>query len=233
MMAARKSEPGEGKMGERAKDESKRDLLKALAGVAAVAAMPRAVAQTPTGWQPSARYPDPTVKVVDPSFNRYRLGLAKVERIASNCRWNEGPVWFGDGRYLLWSDIPNNRIMRWDEQSGRVSEFRKPSNNANGHTRDRQGRLLSCEHDTRRVTRTEYDGSISVIADSFEGKPLNSPNDIVCKSDGSIWFTDPPFGILGFYEGHVAKPELPTNVYRWDPKSGGLSVVAGDVNRPN
>src|SRR5258707_1262003 len=128
-------------MGE-AKDGSKRELLKALAGVAAMAAMPRAMAQTPAGWQPSARYPDPTVKVVDPSFNRYRLGLAKVERIASNCRWNEGPVWFGDGRYLLWSDIPNNRLMRWDEQSGRVSEFRKPSNNGNGNTRDRQGRVF-------------------------------------------------------------------------------------------
>ena len=148
-------------------------------------------------------------------------------------RWCEGPVWFGDGRYLLWSDIPNNRIMRWDEETGAVSVFRKPSNNANGNTRDRQGRLLTCEHDTRRVTRTEYDGTITVIADRFDGKPLNSPNDIVCKSDGSIWFTDPPFGILGYYEGHVAKPELPTNVYRWDPKTQKLAVVAGDVNRPN
>src|SRR5438477_3245302 len=214
-------------------EQSKREFLKAAAGVAAMAALPGALAQTPTGWQPSARYPDPTVKVVDPSFNRYKLGLAKVERIASNCRWNEGPVWFGDGRYLLWSDIPNNRIMRWDEQSGRVSEFRKPSNNANGNTRDRQGRLVSCEHDTRRVTRTEYDGTITVIAERFDGKPLNSPNDVVCKSDGSIWFTDPPFGILGFYEGHRAEPELPTNVYRWDPKSGKLAVAAGDVERPN
>jgi gluconolactonase len=185
-------------------EQSKREFLKAGVGVAAMAAMPGALSQTPAGWQPSARYPDPTVKVVDPSFNRYRLGLAKVERIASNCRWNEGPVWFGDGRYLLWSD-----------------------------TRDRQGRLLTCEHDTRRVTRTEHDGTISVIAERFDGKPLNSPNDIVCKSDGSIWFTDPPFGILGNYEGHVAKPELPTNVYRWDPKTQKLAVATGDVNRPN
>ena len=132
-------------------------------------------------------------------------------------RWAEGPVWFGDGRYLLWSDIPNNRIMKWEEETGAVSVFRKPSNFSNGNTRDRQGRLLTCEHDTRRVTRTEYDGSITVLAERFEGKPLNSPNDIVCRSDGSIWFTDPPFGILGNYEGHVAKPELPTNVYRLDP----------------
>src|SRR5215470_11764080 len=142
-------------------EQGKREFLKGAAGVAAMAAVPGALAQTPAGWQPSARYPDPTVKVVDPSFNRYKLGLAKVERIASNCRWNEGPVWFGDGRYLLWSDIPNNRIMRWDEETGGVSVFRKPSNNANGNTRDRQGRLVTCEHDARRVTRTEYDGSIT------------------------------------------------------------------------
>ncbi len=149
---------------------------------------------------------------------KYRLALASVERIAHGMRWSEGPVWFGDGRYLLWSDIPNNRIMRWDEETGRVSIFRKPSNFANGNTRDRQGRLLTCEHDTRRVTRTEYDGTIITVADKFDGKPLNSPNDIVVKSDDSIWFTDPPFGILGNYEGHTATPELPTNVYRVDGK---------------
>jgi len=208
---------------------NRREFLAAAGAVAAVVAAPKALAQ----WQPSQRYPDPSIKIIDPSFGRYRLALAKVERIASGMRWCEGPVWFGDGRYLLWSDIPNNRIMKWDEETGAVGVFRKPSNNANGNTRDRQGRLLTCEHDTRRVTRTEYDGSITVIADRHDGKPLNSPNDIVCKSDGSIWFTDPPFGILGFYEGHVEKPELPTNVYRWDPKTQKLAVVAGDVNRPN
>ena len=148
-------------------------------------------------------------------------------------RWCEGPIWFGDGRYLLWSDIPNNRILRWDEETGAVTVFRKPADFANGNTRDRQGRLLTCEHGTRRVSRTEYDGTITTVADKFDGKPLNSPNDIVCKSDGSIWFTDPPFGILGFYEGYVAKPELPTNVYRVDRRNGQLTVVAGDVNRPN
>ena len=202
----------------------------AIGGTAgAMAAMPRALAQ----WQPSPRYPDPLVKILDPAFAKYRLALAKVERIATGMRWCEGPIWFGDGRYLLWSDIPNNRIMRWDEETGAVSVFRKPSNHANGNTRDRQGRLLTCEHDTRRVTRTEYDGSITVIADHYDGKRLNSPNDIVCKSDGSIWFTDPPFGVLGYYEGHPAEQELPTNVYRVDPASGKLTVVAGDVNRPN
>ena len=204
-------------------------LRSSAIAAASVATLPRAFAE----WQPSQRYPDPAIKMLDPSFAKYRLALAKVERIATGLRWAEGPVWFGDGRCLLWSDIPNNRIMRWDEETGAVSVFRKPSNNANGNTRDRQGRLLTCEHDARRVTRTEYDGTITVIADRFEGKPLNSPNDIVCKSDGSIWFTDPPFGILGNYEGHVATPELPTNVYRWDPASQQLAAVAGDVNRPN
>jgi gluconolactonase len=207
----------------------RRQFLSAAGALALAAAAPKVSAQ----WQPSPRYPDPAVRVIDPSFARYRLGLARVEQIASGNRWTEGPVYFGDGRYLLWSDIPNNRIMRWDEDSGAVSVFRKPSGFANGNTRDRQGRLLSCEHGQRRVTRTEYDGTISTLADRYDGKPLNSPNDIVCKSDGSIWFTDPPFGVLGFYEGYIAKPELPTNVYRLDPRSSKLEVVAGDINRPN
>jgi len=184
-------------------------------------------------WQPSDRYPDPAVQILDPSFAKYRLNLAAVERLATGFRWCEGPVWFGDGRYLLWSDIPNNRIMRWDEETGAAGIFRKPSNNANGNTRDRQGRLVTCEHDARRVTRTEYDGSITVILDRFEGKPLNSPNDVVVKSDDSIWFTDPPFGILGNYEGHVAEVELPTHVYRFDGKTGKATVVTAEINRPN
>jgi gluconolactonase len=173
------------------------------------------------------------VQVLDPSFAKYRLLLASVERLATGMRWSEGPVYFGDGRYLLWSDIPNNRIMRWDEETGNESVFRRPSNNANGNTRDRQGRLVTCEHDARRVTRTEYDGTITVLIDKFDGKPLNSPNDVVVKSDDSIWFTDPPFGILGNYEGHVATPELPTNVYRLDLKTGKATVVAGDIKGPN
>lgn len=207
-----------------------RNLPRVAFGLLAAILFPHAaIAQ----WQPSQRYPDPAVRIIDPSFAKYRLPLAKVERIATGMRWSEGPVWFGDGRYLLWSDIPNNRLMKWDEETGAVSVFRKPSNNSNGNTRDRQGRLLTCEHDARRVTRTEYDGAITVIAESYDGKPLNSPNDVVCKSDGSIWFTDPPFGILGYYEGHIAAPELPTHVYRWDPVSKKLAVVAGDIQRPN
>jgi gluconolactonase len=210
-------------------DISRRTFLSTGAAAGVLAATPRAFGD----WEPSQRYPDQAIKIVDQSFARYRLALARVERIGTGFRWCEGPVWFGDGRYLLWSDIPNNRMMRWDEETGTVSVFRKPSNFSNGNTRDRQGRLITCEHGTRRVTRTEYDGSITVIADRFEGKPLNSPNDVVCRSDGSIWFTDPPFGILGYYEGYVAKVELPTNVYRVDGKGGAPTVVAGDINRPN
>ena len=142
------------------------------------------------------RVPDPAVTALDPSFEKYRLPLASVERLSQGFSWAEGPVYFGDARCLLWSDIPNSRIMRWDEGTGRTSVYRTPSNNANGNTRDRQGRLVTCEHDSRRVTRTEYDGTITVLMDKFEGKPLNSPNDIVVKSDDSIWFSDPPFGIL-------------------------------------
>src|SRR5207247_472700 len=169
----------------------------------------------------------------DQSFVRFRPGNAAVERLATGFRWSEGPVWFGDGRYLLWSDIPNNRIMKWEEETGAVSVFRKPSNYSNGNTRDRQGRLVTCEQDRPRVTRTQYDGTISVLADRYEGKRFNSPNDIVVKSDDSIWFTDPPFGILWNYEGHVDKPELPTNVYRIDGKTGELTVVTDEVPRPN
>ena len=211
-------------------DVSKRDLL--ATGASAAAAMTFAQSAL-GGWEPSERYPDPAIQVLDPSFNKYRLALAGVERLATGMRWCEGPVYFGDARYLLWSDIPNNRIMRWDEETGRVGVYRKPSNNANGNTRDRQGRLVTCEHDTRRLTRTEYDGTITVLMDKFDGKPLNSPNDVVVKSDDSIWLTDPPFGILGNYEGHVDKQELPTNVYRLDPKTGRATVVAGDINGPN
>lgn len=184
-------------------------------------------------WQPSPRYPDPAVHVLDQSFARYRLNLAKVERIATGFRWAEGPVWLGDTRQLVWSDVPGNRMMRWDEETGAVSVFRKPSNFANGNTRDRQGRLLTCEHGGRRVARTEYDGTITTVVDRFEGKRLNSPNDIVCKSDGSIWFTDPPFGLLGFYEGALAEQELPTNVYRVDGATGAVTVAAEGINGPN
>ncbi|MFE1598800.1 SMP-30/gluconolactonase/LRE family protein [Methylobacterium sp. ID0610] len=184
-------------------------------------------------WTPSASYPDPAIEILDPAFARYRVFNAAVERLATGCRWSEGPVWFGDGRYLLWSDIPNARILRWDEETGAVSVFRQPSHNANGNTRDRQGRLVTCEHGGRRVTRTEYDGSITVLADRFAGQRLNSPNDVVVASDGAVWFTDPPFGIGGFYEGERAAPELPQNLYRIDGATGELEAVATDLAGPN
>lgn len=185
-------------------------------------------------WAPSLRYPDPAVQVIDKRFDKYRISTnANVEQLYSGCRWSEGPVWFGDQRLLVWADIPNNRMLKYDEETGEVSVFRKPSNYGNGSTRDRQGRLITCEHLTRRVTRTEYDGSITVLCDRFEGKRLNSPNDVVVKSDGSIWFTDPPFGIMGNYEGEQATPELPTNVYRIDGKTGKVTLATGDVQGPN
>jgi gluconolactonase len=188
----------------------------------------------PERWPLSpVRYPDPAVQVLDPRFAKYRLANAAVERLASGFRWAEGPVWFGDGGYLLLSDIPNNRIVRWLEDTGEISVFRSPSHNSNGHTRDRQGHLITCEHDTRRLTRTEYDGSITVLMDHFQGKPLNAPNDVVVKSDGSIWFTDPGYGIMYNYEGHKAPLELPAVVYRLDPMSGEATVVVEEMSKPN
>lgn len=185
-----------------------------------------------TDFIPSPRVPDPAVISVDPSFDPYRLPLAKIERLAHGMRWAEGPVWLGDMRQLVWSDVPGNVMYKWDEETGLTSPFRKPSHMGNGNTRDRQGRLLTCEHQARRVTRTEHDGRITVLADAFNGKRLNSPNDIVVKSDDSVWFTDPSFGILSNYEGDKAPPQLPTHVYRVDA-DGTLSVAAEGINQPN
>jgi gluconolactonase len=179
---------------------------------------------------------DPCFEVLDKRFAGYVMGNVHIDVLASDIglRWSEGPVWFGDGRYLLWSDIPNNRIMRWDESDGSVSVYRNPSNYTNGHTRDRQGRLISCEHGGRRVSRTEYDGRVTVLADSHNGKRLNSPNDVVVKSDDTVWFTDPSYGILSEYEGHQSEPEQDgCHVYRFDPKSGALKAIATDFVKPN
>jgi len=151
----------------------------------------------------------------------------------TGARWSEGPVWFGDTRCLIWSDIPNNRMMRWTEETNQVTVFRQPANNSNGNTRDKQGRLITCEHLTRRVTRTEYDGRVTVLMDSFEGKPLNAPNDVVVHPDGHIWFTDPGYGILLHYEGERADFELPTNVYRLNPDTGAATVVTDELEKPN
>jgi gluconolactonase len=173
-------------------------------------------------------------EVIDPRFDSCIIGHARVERLWTGSRWAEGPAWFAAGRYLIWSDIPNNRMLRFDECSGQVSVFRQPSNNSNGNSVDHQGRLISCEHLTRRVTRTEHDGSITILSDHYKGKRLNSPNDVVVKSDGSIWFTDPPYGILFDYEGQRAQSEIGAcHVYRIDADSGETTIVAHDFDKPN
>ncbi|MDF1608893.1 SMP-30/gluconolactonase/LRE family protein [Hoeflea sp. YIM 152468] len=172
--------------------------------------------------------------VFDPRFSALFAPHIHVERLWTGARWCEGPAWFAAGRYLLWSDIPNNRMMRWDETDGSTSVFRAPSNNSNGNTVDRQGRLVTCEHLTRRVTRTEHDGSITVLADRFDRKRLNSPNDVVVHSDGSIWFSDPTYGILTDYEGDISAPEQTGNhVYRIDPTDGSVSKMTDDFVQPN
>jgi gluconolactonase len=176
----------------------------------------------------------PSFDVVDRRFRKVALPYIHVEKLYTGCRWAEGPAWFAAGRYLVWSDIPNDRMLRWDETDGSVSTFRQPSNNSNGNTVDPMGRLVTCEHRSRSVTRTEFDGTRTVLADRHDGKRFNSPNDVVVKSDGSVWFTDPSYGIDSDYEGDAAKSEIGAcNVYRIDPSSGHVAVVASDFVQPN
>jgi gluconolactonase len=218
---------------EKARSASRRQFLKATAGTGMAALGGRAFAQS-FSYTPNQRYPDPAIQILDPSFAKYRIYSSTVEQLASGMRWAEGPVYFPEGGYLLVSDIPNNRIMKYDEKTGAFTVFRSPANYANGNTRDRQGRLVTCEHSiTRRVVRTEKDGKLTVLCDGFEGKRLNAPNDIVVKSDDSIWFTDPLFGINGEWEGSRAKPEqATTNVYRIGP-DGKVSAVITELVNPN
>ncbi len=172
--------------------------------------------------------------VLDPRFEKLIIGHAKLEQLWTGARWAEGPAYFAAGRYLVFSDIPNDRIMRYDETSGTVSVFRDPARNTNGHTIDHQGRLISCEHRGRCISRTEYNGHVTVLASRFEGQSFNSPNDVIVKSDGSIWFTDPTYGIDSDYEGDAALSEIgASNVYRLDPVTGVLMVVATDRVQPN
>jgi gluconolactonase len=201
----------------------------------AAASLVPAAAQTPRDWagREAIRYPDPDIVSLDRRFDKYKIGSAAIERLYTGARWAEGPAWHAAGRYLVWSDIPNNRQMRWLEEDAHSSVFHEPSGYSNGNTFDFEGRLVSCQHGQRRVVRYEHDGSLTVIADRWNGKPLNSPNDIVVHPDGGIWFTDPTYGILGNYEGFQASPEIPTAVYRVDPKTGKLDLVAADFGQPN
>ncbi len=186
-------------------------------------------------WTSAApiRYPDPDFVTLDPRFERLMLGHAAIERIVDGCRFTEGPAWFGDTRQLLFSDIPNDRLMRWDEETGAVGLLRKPAGYPDGNTRDRQGRLITCELGTRKLTRTEHDGSVTVLAESFEGTRLTGPNDVIVKSDKSIWFSDNGAGIRGNYLGDKAPQELPFRVYRMDGVTGALTIAVGDMERPN
>src|SRR5438477_6519057 len=237
----------------------RRGLLKTAAALAATAVSVKAAAavteaplgQTgapttstdalPLGPLTGSRYPDshleslkkPKVSFGPTGFPAF-AGTMAVERVATGFRWAEGPVYIPAWRCVMFSDIPNNRIMRFSEDDGHVSVFRQPSMNSNGNTIDREGRLLTCEHSGRRVTRTELDGSITIIADKYNGKKLNSPNDLVVAYDGSVWFVDPGYGIGGYYEGIKAEPEQEQkNGYRVDPKSGDIKVVVDDFVEPN
>jgi gluconolactonase len=227
---------------EQGRSQLRRGLLKAAIGggvTASLGAFSGVLRAQSFEFKPNQRYPDPSVQILDPSFARYRIYSSTLEQVASGMRWAEGPVYFpgkgaGEPGHVLVSDIPNNRIMKYDEKDGSFSVFRRNANWANGNTRDRQGRLITCEHSVvRRVTRTDDSGRISVLADSFEGKRLNAPNDVVVKSDDSIWFTDPLFGINGEWEGSRARPEqATTNVYRLGA-DGKLAAMITDIMNPN
>ena len=209
----------------------RRTFLRAVTAGAAVAG--RAAAQRDWSGKNPIHYPDPDIVVLDPRFNKLKASNAGIERLYTGCRWAEGPAWSGWGRYLVFSDIPNDRQLRWIEEDGHASVFRSPSHYSNGNTFDYQGRQLTCEHDTRRVVRFEPNGTVTVLADNWQGKPLNAPNDIVVHPDGGIWFTDPGYGILGIYEGHKAKLEIKEAVYRIDAKNGKMEMVTDEAYKPN
>jgi gluconolactonase len=193
------------------------------------------VNEVPSRWQSPApiRYPDPDIVVLDPRFHRLVVPIAAIERIASGFRFTEGPAYYGDGRYLLFSDIPNDALLRWDEITGALATLRQPAGYPDGNTRDRQGRLVTCELGSRTLTRTGHDGTVTVLASQFQNTRLTGPNDVVVKSDGSIWFSDNGAGIRGHYLGERAPKEMPYRVYRLDPSSGALTIAIDDMERPN
>lgn len=210
-------------------------LLSSLGAAALTRVAAQTASNTARSWSGDApvRYPDPDVVALDNRFRRYMVPNTTIQRLFTGTLWAEGPAWNGVGRYLVWSDIPNNRQMRWIEEDARVTAFRSPSGFSNGNTFDFEGRQLSCEHGGRRVARYEYNGAVTTIADKFEGKRLNSPNDIVVHPDGGIWFTDPIYGISGYYEGYKGESETKEAVYRVDGKTGQIAKVSDEQNEPN
>jgi gluconolactonase len=210
-------------------------LAPAAAQAPAPSQQPVSPVPTPRDWsgQTPVQYPDPDIIALDNRFRRYIVNNTTIKRLHTGTLWAEGPAWNGVGRYLVWSDIPNNVQMRWLEEDGHITVFRNPSGYSNGNTFDFEGRQLSCEHGGRRVVRYEPDGTVTVVADKFQGKRLNSPNDIVVHPDGSIWFTDPPYGINGNYEGFRADKELKESVYRVDPKTGQMDKISDEMSGPN
>lgn len=208
----------------------RRDLIRTLGSLAAAAA----IAPADDRWgKEVVRYPDPNVISLDKAFGKYRLGSAMIERVSTGYRWAEGPAWNGAGNYLVWSDIPNNRQMRWLEEDSHVDTFRQPSNYSNGNTFDWHGQQVTCEHQARRVVRYDQSGSVTVLADQYQGKKLNAPNDVVVHPDGDIWFSDPGYGALSLYEGGRFPMELKEAVYRVDGKSGQIEMVTDELAKPN
>jgi gluconolactonase len=209
----------------------RRSFLAAAAGVVLAPAVGRA--QRDWSGKNPVRYPDPDIVVLDQRFAKYKLGNTPIQRLHQGTLWAEGPAWNAVGRYLVWSDIPNNRQLRWLEEDGHVSVFRNPAGNSNGNTFDWQGRQISCEHGNRRVLRYEHDGKSTVLADEWQGKPLNAPNDAVVDPDGDIWFTDPGYGSLMNYEGNKGPLHLKEAIYRIDGKSGQMRLASDDIFKPN